>query len=152
MEEIVITRARNQNIAPYKSRYEYNQAVRLEKNNITFEYEKHKLEWWEKVNNSQCSACGRQDSAVKLRTYTPDFYFPTTDIFVETKGRFTSQNRTFMSQIVKQTDTEIRMVFMADNYCTKKKGMRYSRWCELNDITYAIGSIPLEWIKADVDG
>ena len=137
-------------IAPYKSRYEYNQAVRLEKNGIKFEYEKHKLNWYEEISNGHCPCCQSTD-VCKLRSYTPDFYFPEVDIFVETKGRFTSQNRTFMEQIIKQSEVEIRMVFMSDNYCTKKKGMRYSRWCELKGIEFAIGSIPLSWVQADVN-
>ena len=150
MEEDVIARRAAGNIAPYKSRYEYNQAVRLEKNGVNFEYEKHKIEWYQEISRGHCPVCQSTD-VCQVRSYTPDFYFPETNIYVETKGRFTSENRTFMSQIVKQADTEIRMVFMADNYCTKKKGMKYSRWCELNNIEYAIGSIPLEWIEADVN-
>ena len=134
----------------YKSRYEYNQANRLTKNGVNFEYEKHKIIWEEAVQKGLCVECD-SNRVVKLRSYTPDFYFPKSNIFVETKGRFTSQNRTFMSQIIEQSDTEMRMVFMADNYCTKKKGMKYSRWCELNSIEYAIGSIPLEWVEADVN-
>jgi len=150
VEEIVIARGRNASIAPYKSRYEYNQAVRLEKNGVYFEYEKHKIIWEQAVQKGLCVECGH-DKVIKLRSYTPDFWFPKSELFVETKGRFTSENRTFMNQIAQQSDKEIRMVFMADNYCTKKKGMKYSRWCELNDIEFAIGSIPLEWVEADVN-
>ena len=137
-------------IAPYKSRYEYNQAVRLEKNSITFEYEEHKLLWEQAIGGGSCPSCGSSE-VVKRRSYTPDFWFPKSGIFVETKGRFTSENRTFMEQIIQQSEQEIRMVFMSDNYCTKKKGMRYSRWCELKGIEYAIGSIPLEWVTADAN-
>lgn len=151
MEDNVIPRRRVTAIPkPYKSRYEYNQAMRLEKNGINFEYEEHKIGWYQTVVGGHCPSCG-ESPVVKLRSYTPDFFFPNSEIFVETKGRFTSENRTFMEQIVKQADYEIRMVFMADNYCTKKKGMRYSRWCELKGIQYAIGSIPLEWVEADAN-
>jgi hypothetical protein len=54
-----------------------------------------------------------------------------------------------MACIAEQSPEEVRMVFMTDNWLTKKHGMRYSRWCELNNITCAIGSIPLEWVEAD---
>ena len=143
MEGIVIP-----SIKPYKSRYEYNQANRLEKNNINFQYEQIVIPWKHPISCGVCNNCNSED-VCKNRTYTPDFWFPKSKLFVETKGRFTSTNRTDMSHITKQSEHEIRIVFMADNYCTKKKGMRYSRWCDLHGIKYAIGSIPLEWVEED---
>ena len=135
-------------IRPYKSRYEFNQAVRLEKNGINFEYEPMQFNWVQPLINGVCTRCDSED-VVKLRKYTPDFWFPKSKIFVETKGKFTPENRTAMAEICKQSPHEIRMVFMTDNWLTKKHGMRYSRWCELNGIECAIGSIPLEWVEND---
>lgn len=136
-------------IKPYKSRYEYLQATRLEKNNINFEYEPFAIKYREPVLNARCESCSEED-VTKQRSYTPDFWFPKSKILVETKGKFTSENRTRMMHVAQQSPHEIRMVFMRDNYLTKKHGMRYSRWCELQGIECAIGSIPLEWVEADI--
>ena len=135
-------------IRPYKSRFEYNQAVRLEKNGINFDYEPVQFDWVAPVVNGLCNACESTD-IWKQRKYTPDFWFPKSKLFVETKGKFTPENRTAMSNICAQSPHEVRMVFMTDNWLTKKHGMRYSRWCELNGIECAIGSIPLEWVELD---
>ena len=144
MEETVITKRID--IKPYKSMYEYRQANRLEEHGVSFLYENEHLSFLSKVVNGECAAC---DSKIvgKRREYTPDFYFPKVDIFVETKGKFTSEARTKFLEIVEQTSWDLRIVFMTDNYLTKKHGMRYSRWCELNNIKYAIGDIPLSWVE-----
>lgn len=136
------------NIKPYKSMYEFRQAGRLILNNINFLYENEHLSFLSKVINGECALC---DSKVvgKRREYTPDFYFPKSDIFIETKGKFTSEARTKFLEIVEQTSWDLRIVFMTDNWLTKRHSMRYSRWCELNNITYAIGDIPLEWVSED---
>lgn len=151
MEEIVISRREHKfplDGVVYRSGFEKRQAERLKKNNINFEYETIQFPWKEPINNAECDQCGNKDIK-KDRLYTPDFWFPKSQIFVETKGRFTAQNRTFMSHIVKYAPYEVRMVFMNDNWLSKKKSMSYSRWCELNGINCAIGAIPLEWVEND---
>ena len=43
---------------------------------------------------------------------------------------------------------DIRMLFMRDQWCTKKKRKRYSDWCNDHGIKFAFGtSVPLNWIK-----
>jgi len=128
----------------FRSEYERRQARRLLKNNISFLYEHQQLSFMADVRNARCRSCDSTD-CVQLRSYTPDFYLTETGIFVETKGKFDAPNRTKMKQVCRQSDEDIRMVFMRDNWLTKKKKMNYSRWCEINDITCAIGDIPLEW-------
>ena len=141
-------RKKNKIKAPYKSKYEELQAARLEDNNINFEYEPIQLDWVEIVNHAYCGECYSED-VKKNRKYTPDFWFPKSKIFVETKGKFTPEARTKMYQICYQSEYEVRMVFMRDNYLTRKHGMKYSRWCEIHDIKYAIGDIPIEWVEDD---
>ncbi len=130
----------------FRSNYEKVQAQRLVKAGVEFEYESVQMKYKQKVNHAECAACGGKD-VYKSRVYTPDFYLVKPKIFVETKGRFTVENRAKMKAIIEMTDQDIRMVFMADNYLTRKKGMRYSRWCDLNNIPYAVGNIPEEWYK-----
>jgi hypothetical protein len=109
-----------------RSGFERDQAARLIANGVIFNYEAESFEYLAKVHR-----------------YTPDFYFPFSDIYVETKGRFTSADRTKMKAVIEQCDIDLRMVFMSDGKATPK--MRYSEWCALNNIKYAIGAIPLNW-------
>ena len=128
--------------------YEFKQAARLTDAGIYFEYEPISFKYKQPVNNAVCNNCGEGD-VVKIRSYTPDFYFPKSHLYVETKGKFTPEARTAMTHIVKYSPYEVRMVFMTDNWLSKKHSMRYSRWCELHDIKCAIGNIPLEWVSED---
>ena len=127
-----------------RSGYEQTQAERLIKAKVVFYYEKIQMGYDACVRNGKCNDCNGT-SIVSSRLYTPDFYFPDTDIFVETKGKFDGPNRTKMKQVCQQSTEDIRMVFMRDNWLTRKKKMNYSRWCIINEIQYAIGDIPLEW-------
>jgi len=136
------------NIAPYRSKYEFDQAKRLIANKINFEYEHIQFSWIEDVINSVCGDCNSKNIK-KSRKYTPDFFFPKSKLLIETKGKFTPENRKYMAQIIKQSPYPLRMVFMRDNWLTRKKSMSYSRWCDLNGIEWAIGNIPLEWVAKD---
>lgn len=127
-----------------RSEYERRQAMRLIKHGVIFDYETKQLEYLAKVHSGVCLDCGSHDVG-SVRAYTPDFFFPLTNIFAETKGKFDSQNRTKMKEVCDQSSDDIRMVFQRDNYLTKKRKMSYSRWCTLNNIPYAVGDIPLEW-------
>jgi hypothetical protein len=134
--------------APYKSKYEYEQATRLEEHSINFEYEAHTIDYHDTVQNGTCMDCGSTRIGVGRR-YTPDFWFPNSNLYVETKGKFDRDNRRKMIAICEECDVEIRMVFMRDNWLTRKHGMKYSTWCDRYGITYAIGDIPLEWVNDD---
>lgn len=127
-----------------RSEYERRQALRLIEAGAYFQYEWQHLSYLDKVVNGECLNCG-SESVNQRREYTPDFYFPETKIFVETKGKFDAPNRTKMKQICQQSGWDIRMVFMRDNWLTKRRKMNYSRWCTINEIEFAVGDIPLEW-------
>lgn len=129
-----------------RSEYERRQANRLIANGVVFLYESIQMGYEGAVTNGFCADCNSPNVLTK-RLYTPDFYFPDTEIFVETKGKFDAPNRTKMKQVCGQGSEDIRMVFMRDNWLTRKKKMSYSRWCTINDIQYAVGDIPLEWVK-----
>lgn len=132
----------------YRSQYEWRQAVRLTKLGAEFEYESKELSYESAVYNSHCRNCG-SDDVCSNRIYTPDFFLPKSGIYVETKGKFDGPTRTKMLEVLKSREEDIRMVFMRDNYLTRKKSMTYSRWCELNDVKYAVGDIPVEWLGLD---
>ena len=63
----------------YRSHFELNIASTLRERAVAFEYEKRKVTF-----------------VPKPRTYTPDFYFPSTEIFVEAKGKFDKNDRVKM--------------------------------------------------------
>jgi hypothetical protein len=141
-------RSKQQIPEPYKSNYEYNQAQKLEEAGINFEYEAHSLGYYDSVTNGVCLDCNSSNLGVR-RSYTPDFYFPESNLYVETKGKFDRDNRRKMIAICEESDVEIRMVFMRDNWLTRKHGLKYSTWCERYNIAYAIVDIPLKWVKKD---
>ena len=130
----------------YKSKYELQQASRLLDRGIPFEYEKFEIKFLSEIRNAECLACG-STSVGKHRIYTPDFYLNETKVFVETKGKFDAPTRTKMKEVCAQSPYDIRMVFMRDNWLTRKHKMTYGRWCDLHNIKWAVGDIPVEWGK-----
>jgi hypothetical protein len=81
------------------------------------------------------------------RKYTPDFFLQN-GIIVETKGRFTVNDRKKHLLVRDQyPDLDIRFVFSNSN---KKiyKGSKttYADWCRKHGFQYADKSIPKEWI------
>jgi len=117
----------------YKSRFERRFASDLKQRRIVFDYEKHKFSY-----------------QPKIKTYTPDFYMPEFDLFVETKGFFNVADRVKHLLIKEQhPDADIRFVFM--NPFTKinrKSSTTYASWCEEHGFQFAEERIPKEWIKA----
>ena len=61
---------------PYRSKFEVKVAADLGKRKVDFQYEKVKF-----------------DYIPKIRNYTPDFYLPESKIYIETKGRLTTNDR-----------------------------------------------------------
>ena len=66
------------------------------------------------------------------KVYIPDFILYDklgNKIYIESKGRFTSSDRTKMLKVKAQNPLlDIRLVFMQDNYLTKRKIKRYTEW------------------------
>lgn len=79
------------------------------------------------------------------RTYTPDFILPN-GIVVETKGRFTLEDRKKHLWIQAQTDYDIRFVF-SNSRAKIRKGSKtsYADWCTKHGFLYADKLIPEEW-------
>ena len=83
----------------------------------------------------------------RVARYTPDFKIG--DMFIETKGRFTSADRKKHTLIKKQFPSlDIRFVFSnSKTKIGKKSKTTYGMWCEKLGIPYADKSIPREWIE-----
>lgn len=81
-------------------------------------------------------------------TYTPDFRLPN-GIFVETKGRFTSDDRKKHRLIKAQfPHLDIRFVFSnALARISKVSKTTYADWCEKYGFKFASKLIPEKWIN-----
>lgn len=113
----------------YKSGLERVNAEWLEDNGVEFKYESLQLPY------------------IKRHVYRPDFILPN-GIIVETKGKFTSQDRSkHLCVRDAHPELDIRFVFGKDNYMTKRNVARYSDWCTKHGFKYALGRIPEEWMK-----
>lgn len=117
----------------YRSGLEDEIAEQLRLNGIDPQYEKHRIKY---------------EQPAKRRTYTPDFLLPN-GIFIETKGRFTSEDRQKHLLIQEQhPDLDIRFVFSNPNTkINKNSKTTYAMWCEKHGFLYAKGAIPEEWLK-----
>lgn len=84
-----------------------------------------------------------------IHTYTPDFHIPGTNIYLETKGRFTSQDRKKMLLVKAQhPDKRVIMVFMnAKTPITKGSKTTYADWCLKNGVEFMSTHEAAEFIK-----
>lgn len=84
----------------------------------------------------------------KIKAYKPDFILPN-GIIVETKGWFTSADRTKHLLIKEQhPELDIRFVFQrAANLINPKSKTTYAMWAKQHGFKWAWGRIPEEWIK-----
>ena len=116
----------------YRSGIEHQTAEYLDKNNISYRYEKVKIEWED----------------LSYRTYTPDFVLQN-GIIIETKGRFTSADRRKHIEIKKQhPNLDIRFVF-TNSRSKLYKGAKssYADWCIKYNFRYYDRIIPEDWLK-----
>lgn len=116
----------------FRSDYELSVAKNLAEKNVKFEYETKKISY-----------------QPKLRIYTPDFYLPEQDIYVEAKGFFSPADRQKMLLVIQQNMfLDIRMLFLrASNKLNRSSKTTYGSWCDRYGILWADGQIPLEWLE-----
>lgn len=116
----------------FRSDYELRVAKFLSEQGIKYEYEAHKLVYYPKP-----------------KTYTPDFYLPDSDIYVEAKGFFSPADRQKMLLVIKDNPLlDIRMLFLrASNKLNRSSKTTYGSWCDKHSILWADGQVPLEWLE-----
>lgn len=89
----------------------------------------------------------------RKRRYTPDFFITTrsgNEIIVETKGRWTREDRMKMRLVVQQhPERDIRFVFQSPNAkINKGSKTTYAMWCERElGRQWAKGDVPLGWLE-----
>tara|TARA_Y100001937_G_scaffold73896_1_gene100578 strand:+ start:10209 stop:10583 length:375 start_codon:yes stop_codon:yes gene_type:complete len=118
----------------FRSGLEDSVAEQLKNSGVGFDYEETKLSYIKPEKN---------------HTYTPDFYLPKQNIFIETKGLFTSADRQKMRLIKDQySDLDIRFVFSnSRSKISKRSKTTYGMWCEKYGFLFADKLIPEEWLK-----
>lgn len=143
---------RNKAVNGMRSGYEETISRYLDEQGVEYEYEKTKVSYKQRVPRGRCGTCEGTDVYVN-RTYTPDFFIPASGIYIEAKGRFTPADRTKMLAVVESNpDLDIRMLFMIDNYMTKKRVGKYSDWCRKKGIVFFVcknGKPPQSWLEGD---
>ena len=116
---------------PYRSKFEVRVAADLGKRKVDFQYEKVSF-----------------DYVPKIRNYTPDFYLPESKIYIETKGRLTTNDRVKHLLIKDQyPDLDIRFVFVnANNKISRTSKTTYANWCDRHKFLWAESLVPMEWL------
>ena len=114
----------------YRSGLEEEIAKQLEASHVDYEYEKERIAY-----HRTCF-------------YVPDFKLPN-GIFIEAKGRFTSDDRGKLLKVKKQhPDLDIRLVFSRSKAkLSKDSKTTYAQWCERWGFPYADKQIPEEWLS-----
>ncbi len=115
----------------FRSEFERGVALFLIKNSIKYEYELQYLEY-----------------QPKIKRYTPDFYLPKQNIFIEAKGFFDLADRQKHLLVREQNpDFDIRLLVVnAKNKLNKSSKTTYGQWCDKNKILWAEKRIPKEWL------
>lgn len=81
--------------------------------------------------------------------YTPDFHISETNIFVETKGVLSVEDRRKMRAVKEQhPEIDVRFCFMKEGTKIEHGKITNERWAERNGFDYSIGEIPTEWLKS----
>tara|TARA_R100000995_G_scaffold35444_1_gene16168 strand:- start:850 stop:1191 length:342 start_codon:yes stop_codon:yes gene_type:complete len=108
-------------------------AAELSGNKVVFTFEETKLKY---------------TKPQKIHTYTPDFFLPAQNIYIETKGLFSTADRQKMKLIKEQyPKLDIRFIFSnAKAKINKKSKTTYGMWCDKYGFKYAHKHIPKEWI------
>ena len=111
----------------FRSDYELSVAKYLAEQGVKFEYESKKISY-----------------QPKLKIYTPDFYLPEQDIYVEAKGFFSPADRQKMLLVIKQNMfLAIRMLFLrASNKLHRSSKTTNGSWCDKQGRLWADGTIP----------
>jgi len=104
----------------------------LKQKNIDGQYEEHTIKYSIPESN---------------HTYTPDFKLPN-GIFVESKGRFVTEDRK-KHVLIKEQHPELDIRFVFQNSRSKiRKGSKttYADWCNKHGFLYADKTIPDTWL------
>ena len=117
----------------YRSGFEHKVSEQLTEGKVKFGYEETVIEYTVPARQSK---------------YTVDFTLPN-GILVETKGRWTSEDRKKHLLIKKQhPELDIRFIFQsAKTKIRKGSKTTYSDYCDKHGIVWAEKKVPESWLK-----
>ena len=117
----------------YRSGLEETLAQYLKDKGVDYQYEPFKLHYKKPETD---------------HTYLPDFYLQKYDIYIETKGRFTKEDRQKHLLIKEQLPgIDLRFVFTnPNNKLYKGSKTTYSDWCKKHGFKYSKQTVPWRWI------
>jgi predicted nuclease of restriction endonuclease-like RecB superfamily len=111
-----------------KNRFEDRVFKQLKRAKVSFKYESEKIPY------------------ILARHYIPDFVIvaPSGKIYIETKGYLRPEDRSKLIAVKKlHPAMDIRIVFYSEN-------KKYIKWAEKNRFPWSIGTIPKEWLNAEL--
>ena len=131
MKKAQKTKKHRRSRSPFRSNFEQNVALSLNREGVDFEYETLKINY------------------VKHAQYTPDFIFPN-GVIIEAKGYFKPQDRT-KHIIIKQQHPEYDIRFLFQNAylkLTKTSTTTYAAWAERHGFMWCHQKIPTTWTQS----
>lgn len=133
--------------ANWRSGYERRLREDLDRREAVYFYERDTYKLTLDVPRHYCATCNGRDIK-KVVSYTPDFFFPETNMTVEAKGKFDAKARKLALAFQEQYPNHIyAMIFQRDNWLSSKKHQKYSQWCEKAGILWAVGNkVPDMWV------
>lgn len=131
-----------------RSKFERRVAAELTTLGVKYEYETYVFTYASPIQGS-CVSCGGTN-LFTFKSYTPDFYLPSQDRIIETKGKWTADDRKKMRLVIEQfPDEKWCMLFMRDNKIHRNSNTRYSDYCTKYGIEFAIyekEGVPNKWL------
>lgn len=130
----------------FASKFEKRIWDQLKQAKVKVEYEPETFEYHRRTRQTYCRQCGSKSTYQRAR-YTPDFRIGD-GIYIEAKGYLKAENRAKMEDFLSSNDGfDLRFVFGADNWTTRKRIKKYSDWANAIGAKWAIGSVPDDWIE-----
>lgn len=137
----------------YRSKLEQDVAASLTMSGLNFQYEQWKVVYWSSFHGGMCLNCNSIEVG-KDREYTPDFYIPVYDVWVESKGKFTPEGRKKILSVLEDDRNDITkenflLLFQRNNKLDKSAKSTYLEWCEKHNIRAIVfdKARPTDWIK-----
>ena len=120
----------------FRSHYEAFIAARLKNGGWRYAYEPKTIKYIKPEQH--CS-------------YLPDFYLPDTDIYIEAKGLFSSNDRKKHLLIQEQhPEFDIRFVFQNSKLpINSRSKTTCGQWCDKHNFKWAHKVIPEEWLTGE---
>lgn len=133
---------------PMESLPEVRCAEQLDDMGIRWEYEPIQIEYLQPAKKIYTADLELITDVYTKHIYTPDFYCPDYNSYIEVKGWFKAIHR--KKHIgVRDTwpDMVVNILFQYNGWIGKKKVTSYTQWCMQQHIPCSVTNIPKEWFQ-----